>query len=105
MAKRNLIDMMFASRPIEEFRELLESGNTELDWGQLLHMCYMEESYERVGGDLGYKENPPINHERIAYLTADNRYEFGIILGHNGQLYRYETPAEPYQQRSFCNNQ
>ena len=31
-------------------------------------MCYCEESYESVGGDFGYMENPPINHERLAYL-------------------------------------
>lgn len=31
-------------------------------------MCYCEESYESVGGDEGYLDNPPINHERLAYL-------------------------------------
>ena len=71
MDKRNaLIDMMFESKPIGEFGKILKSGNAELDWGSLLHMCYMEESYERVGGDLGYEETPLINHERLAYLSA-----------------------------------
>ena len=31
-------------------------------------MCYCEESYESVCGDEGYLDNPPINHERLAYL-------------------------------------
>jgi hypothetical protein len=66
----DLMDMMFGGRPIEEFEKLLKSGDPKLDWGELLHMCYMEQSYERVGGDLGYEENPPINHERLAYLAA-----------------------------------
>ena len=63
-----LIDMMFDSRPIEEFESLLKSGKKELAWGRLLHMCYCEESYESVGGDEGYLPNPPINHERLSYL-------------------------------------
>jgi hypothetical protein len=62
-----LIDMMFDGCPIEEFQQLWESKEN-LDWGELLHMCYCEESYESVGGDEGYLENPPINHERLAYL-------------------------------------
>ena len=67
MDEYKLIDMMFDSRPIEEFQQLLESKEN-LDWGELLHMCYCEESYESVGGDEGYLENPPINHERLSYL-------------------------------------
>ena len=63
-----LIDMMFDSRPIEEFESLLKSGKRGLAWGRLLHMCYCEESYESVGGDKGYLPNPPINHERLSYL-------------------------------------
>lgn len=62
-----LIDMMFDSRPIEEFQQLWESKEN-LDWGELLHMCYCEESYESVGGDEGYLDVPPINHERLTYL-------------------------------------
>jgi hypothetical protein len=62
-----LIDMMVDGCPIEEFQQLWESKE-KLDWGELLHMCYCEESYESVSGDEGYLENPPINHERLAYL-------------------------------------
>jgi hypothetical protein len=62
-----LIDMMFDGCPIKEFQQLWESKEN-LDWGELLHMCYCEESYESVGGDEGYLENPPSNHERLAYL-------------------------------------
>ena len=65
----DLMDMMFDNKPIEDFEKLLKSGDTVFDWGQLLHMCYMEQSYERVGGDFGDEENPPINHERLAYLA------------------------------------
>ena len=61
--------MMFDSRPIEKFEELLKSGNPGHEWEELLHMCYCEESCERVGGDEGYMQNSPINHERIAYLN------------------------------------
>ena len=25
---------------------------------------------------------------------GDPQYSFGIVIGHNGQLYRYETPKE-----------
>ena len=67
MDEYKLIDMMFDSCPIEEFQQLWESKEN-LDWGKLLHMCYCEESYESVGWDEGYLENPPINHERLAYL-------------------------------------
>ena len=62
-----LIDMMFASRPIEEFEELWKNKEN-FDWGKLLHMCYWEERYESVGGDEGYMDNPPINYERLEYL-------------------------------------
>ena len=64
-----LIDMMFESKPIEEFEELLKLGTQGYEWGELLRMCYCEESYESVGGDEGYMLNPPINHERLTYLN------------------------------------
>ena len=67
MDEYKLIDMMFDIRPIEEFQQLLESKE-DLDWSSLLHMCYCEERYESVGGDEGYLETPPINHERLSYL-------------------------------------
>ena len=69
MDNTTLIYMMFDSKPIEEFEELLKSGTQVYDWGDLLRMCYCEESYESVGGDEGYMPNPPINHERLAYLN------------------------------------
>jgi len=65
----DLIGMMFENKPIEEFEKILNSGNTAIDWGELLDMCYCEESYESVGGDEGYRENPPINQERLTYLS------------------------------------
>ena len=69
MKKRNLTTMMFASEPIENFKKLLEEDvANELDWGVLLHMSYMEKSYESVGGDNGFMDNPPINYRRIEYL-------------------------------------
>ena len=74
MQEYDLIMMMFENEPIETFEKLLNEDNAELEWGYLLHMCYCEESYESVGGDLGYMENPPINHERLAYL--ENLIEF-----------------------------
>ena len=67
MDEYKLIDMLFDRCPIEEFYQLGESKEA-LDWSRLLHMCYCEESYESVGGDEGYFENPPINHERLSYL-------------------------------------
>ena len=68
MKEHDLIMMMFENEPIEIFEKLLNEDNSELEWGYLLNMCYCEESYESVGGDFGYMENPPINHERLAYL-------------------------------------
>lgn len=73
--------MMFGSEPIEKFEELLKSGNEELDWGHLLHMSRIEQSYERVGGDNGWMKNPPICHERLAYLA-----ELIAFLERNGIL-------------------
>lgn len=66
--KRDLLDMMFASEPIENFKKLLEEDSSDLDWGFLLHMSYMEKSYESVDGDDGFMDNPPINYTRIEYL-------------------------------------
>ena len=68
MDDMTLIDMMFDSEPVEKFEELLKLGNIGVEWGELLHMCYCEESYVRVGGDEGYLPNPPIDRERLAYL-------------------------------------
>ncbi len=63
-----LIDMMFNSAPLETFQKLFHDKRDNSDWEHLLHMCYCEESYERVGGDFGDEEDPPINYERLAYL-------------------------------------
>ena len=65
-----LIDMMFDGKPIEEFEKILRSGEVGAEWGDLLHMCYCEESYESVGGDEGHLPNPLIDHNRLAYLKA-----------------------------------
>lgn len=64
-----LTDMMFAGKPIEEFERIMRTEDSGLDWGTLLSLCYTERSYQRVGGDEGYKKNPPINKKRIAYLS------------------------------------
>ena len=63
-----LIDMMFNNSSIDSFKSLLEKDKDTEKWGRLLDMCYCEESYESVGGDEGYLENPPINFERLNYL-------------------------------------
>ena len=65
---RNLIHMMYASEDIGTFKALMEKEQDPEKWSQLLHVCYWEESYESVGGDTGWLENPPINTRRLAYL-------------------------------------
>ena len=70
MTTSDLIHMMFRSEPIEVFAKILEENNSDLEWDKLLDMSYCERSYESVGGDEGYKKNPPINHERIEYLES-----------------------------------
>ena len=63
-----LIDMLFDRCPLQDFEKLLKSGDKMLDWGELLHMCYCEESYASVGGDEGYLENSPVDFKYLAYL-------------------------------------
>ncbi len=63
-----LIDMMFGSESIDTFKSLWDKDKGLEKWSELLHMCYWEVSYERVGGDEGYLDNPPINVARIKYL-------------------------------------
>lgn len=69
MENYTLINMMFEESPIEDFEELLKTQRDKLNWLELLEYCYTEESYESVGGDLGYMDNPPINYKRIEYLN------------------------------------
>ena len=57
-----------ASRERERVLHLNPLNREDFDWSELLHRCYCEESYESVGGDEGYLDNPPINHERLTYL-------------------------------------
>lgn len=64
----DLIDMMYDSEDIETFKSLWQQDKDLEKWGELLHSCYWEESYESVGGDEGYLENPPINVKRLDYL-------------------------------------
>ena len=64
----DLIDMMFGSESIDTFKSLWDKDRGFEKWSELLHMCYWEVSYERVGGDKGYLDNPPINVARIKYL-------------------------------------
>ena len=63
-----LVDLMFENTPIEVFDKLFTESLECYNWSELLQMCYIEESYERVGGDEGDTEDPPINYERLAYL-------------------------------------
>ncbi|MBR5231701.1 MAG: hypothetical protein IKW00_05575 [Clostridia bacterium] len=66
--KHDLIHMMFEDESIDTFKSLWNKNKGSTKWSDLLHMCYWEASYERVGGDYGYLENPPINVKRIKYL-------------------------------------
>ena len=63
-----LIDMMFASEPIDKFQKLWDIEENTRAWQELLHMTQCELEYARVGGDEGYLEIPPINYEHIKYL-------------------------------------
>lgn len=64
----DLIDMMFESTDIDTFKLLLGKDKDAKKWSELLHSCYWEQSYERVGGDEGYLDDPPINEKRLKYL-------------------------------------
>lgn len=66
--EHDLIDMMFESTDIDTFKLLWDNDNDAKKWSELLHMCYWEQSYESVGGDEGYLEDPPINEKRLKYL-------------------------------------
>ena len=66
--EHDLIDMMFANADIDIFKILFAKDKDPKKWSELLHMCYWEQSYERVGGDEGYLENPPINKKMLKYL-------------------------------------
>ena len=68
ITKDCLIDMMFHSKPISDFEKKFNYSENEQAWKELLDMCYWEFSYESVGGDMGYLENPPIDHKRLEYL-------------------------------------
>ena len=65
---RDLVQMMYGSESIENFKALWAQDKDLEKWSQLLHSCYWELSYTRAGGDEGYLDNPPINVERIKYL-------------------------------------
>ena len=66
--EHDLIDMMFDGESIDTFKSLWDKDKDAEKWSELLHMCYWEVSYERVGGDEGYLDNPPINVAKIKYL-------------------------------------
>ena len=66
--EHDLIDMMFKSESIDTFKSMWEKDSDLKKWSELLRSCYWEESYESVGGDNGYLENPPINIQRLNYL-------------------------------------
>lgn len=50
----DLIDLMFDSESIDTFKSLWDKDKGLEKWSELLHMCYWEVSYERVGGDEGF---------------------------------------------------
>ena len=66
--ERTLVHMMFDGSSIDSFRTLWNQDKDAEKWGYLLHMCYCEDSYERVGGDYGDSENFPIHEKRLHYL-------------------------------------
>ena len=66
--EHDLIDMMFESTDIDTFKLLWGKDNDVKKWSELLHSCYWEQSYESVGGDEGYLDDPPINEKRLKYL-------------------------------------
>lgn len=66
--RRDLVQMMYGSESIENFKALWEQDKNLEKWSQLLHSCYWELSYSCAGGDDGYLDNPPINVGRIKYL-------------------------------------
>ena len=63
-----LIDMMFDSESIDTFKSLWDKDTGLEKWSELLRSCYWEHSYESVGGDEGYLDDPPINEKRLKYL-------------------------------------
>jgi len=66
--EHDLIDMMFESTDIDTFKLLWGKDKDAKKWSKLLHSCYREQSYESVGGDEGYLDDPPINEKRLKYL-------------------------------------
>lgn len=64
----DLVDMMFESESIDTFKSLWDKDKDAKKWSELLHSCYWEQSYESVGGDEGYLDDPPINKKRLKYL-------------------------------------
>jgi len=66
--EHDLIDMMFESTDIDTFKLLWGKDKDVKKWSELLHSCYWEQSYESVGGDEGYLDDPPINEKRLKYL-------------------------------------
>ena len=66
--EHDLIEMMFESTDIDAFKLLWSKDKDAKKWSELLSSCYWEQSYESVGGDEGYLENPIINVKRLKYL-------------------------------------
>lgn len=66
--EHDLIDMMFESTDIDTFKLLWRKDKNAKKWSELLQSCYWEQSYESVGGDEGYLDDPPINEKRLKYL-------------------------------------
>ena len=47
----DLIYMMFESTDIDTFKLLWAKDKDAKKWSELLHSCYLQQSYESVGGD------------------------------------------------------
>ena len=56
-----------AKKIIDNFLKHIKDKDAK-KWSELLHSCYWEQSYESVGGDEGYLDDPPINEKRLKYL-------------------------------------
>ena len=90
--KDDLISMMLSNENINTFKTLFKNDHDFKKWSELLNTRYLERSYESVGGDEGYLENPSINTKRLHYLE-----ELISFLENSG------IEAENNAPQHFCN--
>ena len=89
-----LVQMMYESRSIDTFKSLWSEEKDAEKWSELLHACYWERSYERVGGDFGNMENPPIDVERLLYLEELINFLEGEGIKAKNDAPRTKIPPE-----------